>query len=238
VSRPRLRWRAIAAAGFAGLGALVLTACDLQTNADLERGATLFRQKCGTCHALAALGGGPNIGPNLDAAFAESRSKGYDADTIEGVVQGQIENPREITLDPSDPGYARVFMPANLVEGQDAEDVAAYVASVAGVPGVEPPKLPGGPGAQVFVSSGCGNCHTMKALGDQAAGAVGPVLDDVVPGQSPADLEKSITDPNAAKSPGFEDAVMPAFSSLGDQDLQDLIDFLLKIAGQDAGAKQ
>ena len=52
-----------------------------------------------------------------------------DQDTIEGVVQSQIENPR-----PASPEDVEVFMPANLVEGEDAEDVAAYVASVAGVP--------------------------------------------------------------------------------------------------------
>ena len=59
-----------------------------------------------------------------------------DQDTIEGVVQSQIENPR-----PASPEDVEVYMPANLVEGEDAEDVAAYVASVAGVPGIEPPEF-------------------------------------------------------------------------------------------------
>ena len=62
-----------------------------------------------------------------------------DQDTIEGVVQSQIENPRTISED--NPNYDWTFMPADLVTGKDAEDVAAYVASVAGVPGIEPPAL-------------------------------------------------------------------------------------------------
>ena len=63
------------------------------------------------------------------------------------------------------PRTPSVYMPADLVSGQDAENVAAYVASVAGVPGIEPPVAPGGPGGQVFANNGCGSCHTLEAAG-------------------------------------------------------------------------
>ena len=63
-------------------------------------------------------------------------------------------------------------MPADIVTGQDLEDVAAYVGSVAGVPGAAPPKSPGGPGAQVFANNGCGGCHTLAAA--DSGGVTGP----------------------------------------------------------------
>ena len=97
------------------------------------------------------------IGPNLDDAFAAAREVGENSDTIEGIVKAQVENPR-----PSN-GNPAVSMPADIVSGQDLDDVAAYVGMYAGVPGAAPPKVPGGPGAQVFANNGCGGCHTFAA---------------------------------------------------------------------------
>ena len=89
-------------------------------------------------------------------------------------------------------------------QGDDAKDVAAYVAEYAGVPGVEPPIPPDArPGAQVFLPQGCGSCHTLAALGDVATGTVGPNLDEVLPGQSEAGIEESIVDPNADDRAGI-----------------------------------
>ena len=73
------------------------------------------------------------------------------------MVEAQVEFPRPSNDDPA------VSMPADVVEGQDLEDVAAYVGKCAGVPGAAPPKVPGGPGAQVFANNGCGGCHTLAA---------------------------------------------------------------------------
>ena len=81
-------------------------------------------------------------------------------------------------------------MPANIFEGQDAEDVSAYVASVAGLDAegnpidpANPPKPapPGGgtDGKAIFASAGCSGCHTLAAAG--ASGTVGPNLDEAKP---------------------------------------------------------
>ena len=59
-------------------------------------------------------------------------------------------------------------MPAGIVSGQDLDDVAAYVGLYAGVPGAAPPEVPGGPGAQVFASNGCGGCHALAAANSGA----------------------------------------------------------------------
>jgi mono/diheme cytochrome c family protein len=188
----------------------------------------MFVEKCGTCHALKEAGTQAEVGPDLDAAFRAARESGMDGDTIEGVVESQISNPR--FTQPDDPSY----MPANLVEGEDATDVAAYVAEFAGVPGVEPPIPPdAGPGAEVFLSQGCGSCHTLAELGDIATGTVGPDLDEVIPGQDPKQVEQSITDPEADISQGFPSGVMPdTYGELPEKDLQALVEFLIQSAGK------
>ncbi len=204
-----------------------MTGCDLQENADTDRGEALFVQKCGSCHALTAAGTNADIGPDLDQAFAGSRAAGSDNDTIEGVVQGQIANPR-----PADPEDVSVYMPANLVEGQDAEDVAAYVASVAGVPGIQAPEFI----ASEFFATNCGGCHQLSAAG--TTGNIGPVLDDVLPGQSAAQISNSIANPQEDISPGFPAGVMPSYAdTLQPDQLAALTDYLLQsIGGQPAGA--
>ena len=127
------------------------------TTADPNRGRILFVEKCGVCHTMAQAGTTAQVGPNLDDAFAAARAAGEGGDTVEGVVKAQVEYPRPSNADPA------VSMPADVVTGQDLDDVAAYVGLYAGVPGAAPPKVPGGPGAQVFANNGCGGCHTLKA---------------------------------------------------------------------------
>jgi mono/diheme cytochrome c family protein len=149
-----------------------------------------------------------------------------DQDTIEGVVERQIANPRNPVT--GDPDYDQVFMPADIVTGTDAEDVAAYVASVAGVPGIEPPPL--GNASELFTEK-CGGCHTLEAAA--SAGVTGPVLDDVLPQRSPDDIHQSIREPQAEISPGFEGAVMPVFdeNQIPEPNLNALIAYLVACAG-------
>jgi mono/diheme cytochrome c family protein len=215
-----------AAVTIALVGVLAFGGCDLQENADTDRGRQLFTAKCAQCHTLAEAAAKGELGPNLDDAFRAARAKGMDDDTIEGVVQAQIANPR-----PASPQNTNLYMPPDLVTGSDAEDVAAYVASVAGVPGIGPPQVPGPPGAQVFADNGCGSCHTLKAAG--ATGTVGPVLDDVLPGQSATKIEQDITDPNAVIAPGFPPNVMPQNyqSTIDSADLNALVEYLVQCAG-------
>jgi cbb3-type cytochrome c oxidase subunit III len=215
-------------AALAALALVTFSGCDLQEDAQTDRGEALFVQTCGSCHALTAAGTNANIGPNLDLAFQQARAVGMDQDTIEGVVENQIENPR-----PSSPDDTQTYMPANLLEGDDAKDVAAYVASVAGVPGIKPPQFV----ASEFFATNCGSCHTLKAAGTTAT--VGPVLDDVLPGMSPDEVKQSIVDPNAKIAQGFNANVMP--SNFGDtltpQQLNQLVAYLLQSAGSAAGGK-
>jgi mono/diheme cytochrome c family protein len=198
-------------------------------SADVERGRVLFIQQCGSCHTMAEAGTNVQVGPDLDAAFALARADGMDSDTIEGIVAAQIEYPRPSTGNPA------VSMPAGLVEGKDLEDVAAYVARYAGVPGAAPPKVPGGPGAQVFADVGCGGCHTLAAA--ESGGVTGPNLDQVLRGQTPPMVEQSIVDPNAQLTQGFPPNVMPTTygDDISPDDLAQLVQFLIEETGGQTG---
>ncbi|MGH2961672.1 MAG: c-type cytochrome [Solirubrobacterales bacterium] len=228
MSVPRSKLLGLPAAVVAVAAVAVLPGCDLQEDADLDNGRAMFLDKCGACHAFKEAGTTVDVAPDLDAAFQSARDTGMDSDTIEGVVESQIGNPR--FTEPDSPAY----MPADLVTGEDATDVAAYVAEYAGVPGVEPPIPPdAGPGAEVFLSEGCGTCHVLAALGDVATGTVGPNLDETLPGQSPEEVEQSIVDPEADIAQGFESGVMPdTYADLPRKDLEELVDYLVETAGE------
>jgi len=192
------------------------------TTADPNRGRVLFVQKCGVCHTMAQAGTTAQIGPNLDDAFAAARAAGEGGDTVEGVVKAQVEYPRPSNDDPA------VSMPADVVTGQDLDDVAAYVGLYAGVPGAAPPRVPGGPGAQVFANNGCGGCHTLSAA--KSGGVTGPNLDEVLPGQTSAMVHESIVDPNAEIAKGYPPNVMPANfeQTLSAKELEDLVEYLVE----------
>jgi mono/diheme cytochrome c family protein len=106
------------------VAALLLAGCggDEATGfegANRSGGKELFVANCGSCHTLADAATAGTVGPNLDQAFGYSCRQGFAEDTVYSVVHDQID-------------LAQGAMPADIVTGQDAVDVAAYVASVAG----------------------------------------------------------------------------------------------------------
>jgi len=165
-------------------------------NGDTQNGQKLFSGKgqCAGCHTLAAAGAAGTVGPNLDEAFAADRKQGFKESTIEDVVLDQIR-------EPSPP------MPKNLVTGQDAEDVAAFVAAVAGVSGggnVKPPAQLGNDGKTIFQAE-CASCHTLKAA--NTSGTIGPNLDQLKPAEPV--VERQVTN-GGAVMPAFKGKLSPA----------------------------
>lgn len=77
-----------------------------------ERGKVVFRQTCASCHSLAAVNAQGVTGPSLDQI-------------------GEV-TPERIVNAIKNGGTGQGLMPAGLLEGQEAEDVANYVAKVAG----------------------------------------------------------------------------------------------------------
>ena len=104
---------------------LALDGCAVKhPTTDLVRGKQLFVANCASCHTLSHAGANGAVGPNLDDAFRQDRADGVKSTSIEGLVSYWIEYPN-----------TQGVMPAKLVKGQDAQDVAAYVAHVAAKPG-------------------------------------------------------------------------------------------------------
>jgi mono/diheme cytochrome c family protein len=205
---------------------VVISGCGT-TSPDIARGRILFTKDCGICHTLAQAGTTAQVGPNLDDAFAAARESGMDAATVEGVVKAQVDNPR-----PSN-GNPAASMPAHVAEGVDLDDIAAYIGKYAGVPGAKPPEVEGGPGAQVFANNGCGGCHTLAIA--NSGGTTGPDLDEVLPGQSEAEIEESIVDPNAKIEQGYPANVMPQNfkETIQPEEIKELVKYLSENAGKE-----
>jgi cytochrome c2 len=113
----------MAAAGVGG--------CNLaDSGTNVVNGKEQFVAKCASCHVLERAGATGVVGPNLDEAFQRARKDGFGESTFEGLVYAQILHPAKNPQ--RDPVTGReAMMPAGLVTGDDAEDVAAYVASAA-----------------------------------------------------------------------------------------------------------
>ena len=77
-----------------------------------DRGKTLFQQQCASCHSLAAVNARGVTGPDLDAIGEVTAQRSQNAIRVGGTGQKR--------------------MPAGLLEGEEAEDVARYLAKVAG----------------------------------------------------------------------------------------------------------
>ena len=202
------------------------------TSADPSHGKQLFTSaprpsapSCGSCHTLADAKSQGTVGPNLDDAFSSDKSQGFSEQTIRDVVRGQIAYPEEP-------------MPANLFRGQDARDVAAYVARCAGNPNCGVTATTAGPaptttttgskgggqaapaGKQVFASAGCGVCHTLKDAG--SSGTVGPNLDQVKPSEE-----------RVAKQVRNGGGAMPPFKGqLSDAQIQAVAKYVSSVAGK------
>jgi mono/diheme cytochrome c family protein len=90
-----------------------------------QHGRTLFAKNCSTCHTLAGAHSAGKVGPNLDVLIAG----------INGASpQETIKNRVTFIQDAIKNGRARGSgqMPAELLDGQDAQNVANFVAQVAG----------------------------------------------------------------------------------------------------------
>lgn len=180
-------------------------------SASSSRGKELFTSpegRCAACHALADARSKGTVGPNLDDAFFGARKDGFEESSIAAVVLAQIQYPTRGS-----------GMPADLVTGEDAEAVAAYVAEVAGDPDkmkeAEATKgTKATDGKSIFADAGCGSCHTFAAAG--ANGKVGPNLD-----QSKPSVELAISRVTSGKGQ------MPAFGSdLTEQQIRAVAEFV------------
>jgi mono/diheme cytochrome c family protein len=101
----------------AQVGGYKLTAAEKQ-------GRELFGLHCGVCHTLAAANAIGKVGPNLDVI------KPSESLVLHTINNGCLQSPP--ANDTSQSCLGEGNMPANIYSGQDAQDVAKFVAQVAG----------------------------------------------------------------------------------------------------------
>jgi mono/diheme cytochrome c family protein len=110
---------------------------DQEVAASLKDGQSLFQTNCGTCHTLYAAGTDGNYGPNLDELLAATGPpEGKDGSPEEvkkyeelvESTEGRVLNAVENGVDSSTPGR----MPAGILNKQQGEEVAEFVARTAG----------------------------------------------------------------------------------------------------------
>lgn len=84
----------------------------VKLSASQQSGRKVFAKNCSTCHTLKSANAVGKVGPSLD----------------------QIRPPAALTLNAIKAGRARGMgqMPAGLIDGEDAKNVASYVAATAG----------------------------------------------------------------------------------------------------------
>jgi mono/diheme cytochrome c family protein len=216
-----------------------LSGCAIKhTTGSLVNGKKLFASNCASCHTLAHANSTGTVGPNLDDAFRRDRIDGVKSTSIAGLVSNWIEYPN-----------TQGAMPSGLVKGQDAQDVASYVAAVASIPGhdsgalaravQETVKPTPAVGKQIFTGVGsCGSCHTLAAAA--TTGTVGPNLNNLKAAcAAPASqkvrgttlqkcIQTAITKPYAYLPPGYSAGIMPSNfdQTLSPSQIQALVAFL------------
>jgi mono/diheme cytochrome c family protein len=223
---------------------VTLAGCDVKhPTANLVHGKQLFVTKCGACHTLSHANTTGTVGPNLDDAFRQDRADEIKSASIQGLVDDWIQYPN------ADVNSGAV-MPAGLYKGQEAQDVAAYVAAVAAQPGQDTgalatavqEKVPvtAAEGKTIFTGvGGCGACHTLADAG--TTGTVGPNLTARLASDcaSPASkkvrgaaledcIHTAIVNPYAYIPSGYAAGVMPnTFSkTLSPTQIQALVTYL------------
>jgi mono/diheme cytochrome c family protein len=209
---------------------------------NLVTGKKLFATNCASCHTLSHANSTGTVGPNLDDAFRQDRADGVKSTSIQGLISYWIEYPN-----------TQGAMPAMLLKGQEAQDVAAYVAHVAALPGVDTGPLARAVaekvnptpavGKTIFTGVGsCGSCHTLSAAG--TTGTVGPNLNTLkqacaAPASQQARgstlqkcIQTAIVSPYKYIPPGFKAGIMPnTFSkTLSPSQIQALVAFLASVA--------
>jgi mono/diheme cytochrome c family protein len=101
-----------------------------QVPGELKAGQSLFETNCGNCHTLYAAGTDGNFGPDLDVLLAPSGPpEGPSAEQTVEATEGRVINAIHVGVDSSTtPGR----MPGGIIDGEQAREVAEFVAATAG----------------------------------------------------------------------------------------------------------
>jgi hypothetical protein len=96
----------------------------VKLTAEAKSGRLLFGQHCAVCHTLSAANAIGKVGPNLDTL------KPPKTEVLHVIANGCL--PNVTTSDENEACLGQGVMPAEVVSGRDAQDVASFVAEAAG----------------------------------------------------------------------------------------------------------
>jgi mono/diheme cytochrome c family protein len=145
--------------------ALALAACGEQkidvpaSDQVAHRGAELFQQRCAGCHTLTAAGTHGSAANIATRERTDGPNFNIRRECVERVLYA-IENG----------GFSGAIMPGNIVVGQDAQDVAEFVAEYAGQKATGPRPAGTGSKAYGYICTAVGNAGTDQ---DTDVGATG-----------------------------------------------------------------
>ena len=220
----------------------------------VEVGADLFETNCSGCHGIKGEGI-PGLAPGLnDPHFFTNRldEVGWEG-TLEDYIVSAVSTGRTVSTRPDlYVGGGKPAMPAwsqqfgGPLREDQVRNLATYILNweATALGDVELAELPTPtPGAeidplargeQIFVSSGCGGCHTIEGV---SYGEVGPNLTQIgeVAATRKADLSaeeyirESILNTNAYIVDGYQENIMPQNydQQFSQSDLDDLVTYLL-----------
>jgi mono/diheme cytochrome c family protein len=238
------RRRALAAASILAIGAGV-TACGSEgispkvehDRPNISRGANLFADRCSGCHTMDVVGAQGGATQTKDRERVDGPNFNVRRETTDSVLYA-IRNG----------GFSGAIMPENIVVGNDANDIAAFLTKYAGAasknditpqpaaPATTPTNTSSTPEAgptstgaaapqaaaqakQAFTDN-CAGCHVLKAA--NASGTVGPNLDDLKP--DAATVQRQVENGGGA---------MPAFKGqLPDAQIKAISQYVASVAGK------
>jgi|SRR5579884_481686 len=96
----------------------------IKLTAGEKAGREIFGFRCGVCHTLAAANATGKVGPNLDTI------KPSESLVLRTIENGCLQSPPSPTAPTNCLGQGT--MPANIIQGRQAQEVAKFVAAVAG----------------------------------------------------------------------------------------------------------
>ncbi len=130
--RRRMTTRKIASLGLAGAIALGATACGTRNlelsgqdnqNTQVRNGAQLFQERCSGCHTIDAAGSRGSKPTNQKSGGERTNGPNFNV---------RKENHDDVLFAIRNGGFSGAIMPANIVVGSDAEDVATFLTKYAG----------------------------------------------------------------------------------------------------------
>lgn len=186
-------------------------------------GARLWQSKrCSDCHTYAGRGG--TDAPPLD--FMRGHMSAREIADMSGQIwdhlPAMVPHFREENIPiPTFTQGEMADLIAFLHSGQGAEAGANTAPTTTAMQGMGGQM--GASGKSIFLSGGCGACHSLAAAGTTAT--IGPNLDTTLEGKSADFVRTSIVDPNASIAAGYEKSMMP--TTFGRQLTKEQIDALV-----------